>query len=284
VPGDPVDSILGEQAAQEDRDALRTCLRLDRSLPSQYVAFVGDVVDTSLGMPCDGRTEPVRTQVVRAFVPTLQLGLSAVGLAMLFALPLGAAAALRPRSWIDFTALGVALFGMSIPNFWLGPMLLIVFSIFLAWLPTPGGGVTGLAALALPALTLALGLSARLVRMTRAALLEVLGQDYVRTARAKGASELRVVVRHAFRNAGIPVVSVIGMQLGAMLAGTIVVEKVFARPGLGSLLLDSIARRDYMHVQGAVIAIAAAYVVVNVLTDIAYAAVDPRVDATGRAG
>jgi ABC-type dipeptide/oligopeptide/nickel transport system permease component len=277
VPGDPVASILGEEALELDKQALRDCLHLDESLPSQYAMFWRSVADGSLGELCDERGATVSGKLIENLPATAELALAALLVAILIAAPLGVASALRPRTWVDHTSAVVALTGISIPNFWLGPMLLILFSITLRALPDPGSGVTGLSALVLPAITLGSGLSAKLMRLLRSSLLESLSQDYIRTARAKGASEQRVVWRHAMRNALIPVTTVLGLQLGALLTGALIVEKVFARPGIGSLLLSAIEQRNYMIVQGCVLFIAAAYVLVNLLTDLLYGLIDPRI-------
>jgi peptide/nickel transport system permease protein len=277
VPGDPVESILGEEALELDKLALRQCLHLDQPLPTQYALFWRSVADGTLGELCDERGATVMGKLVENLPATAELALAAMIVAILIAFPLGIAAALRPRTWIDHTSSLVALAGISIPNFWLGPMLLILFSITLRALPDPGSGVTGLTALVLPAITLGSGLSAKLMRLLRSSLLEALSQDYIRTARAKGASTRRVVWRHAMRNALIPVTTVLGLQLGALLTGALIVEKVFARPGIGSLLLGAIEQRNYMIVQGCVLFIAAAYVLVNLITDLLYGLIDPRI-------
>jgi len=277
VPGDPVDAILGEQALDVDRDAMRACMRLDRTLPEQLGAYVRDIFGGTLGTYCDAPDRTVRADIVAAIGPTFQLALASLALAFVIAIPLGVLAARRHRTWVDVVALLVALLGMSIPNFWLGPMLLILFALSLSWLPAPGAGYTGWVELILPTITLATALSAKLTRMTRSAMLEVLSHDYVRAARAKGLSETVVVYKHALRNAMIPVVSVLGMQLGGLLTGAIIVEKVFARPGLGMLLLDAITQRNYALVQGCVLVIATIYVCANLATDVAYTWVDPRV-------
>ena len=277
APGDPVESILGEQALAVDKEAMRQCLRLDRSLPEQYVLFWSDVLDGTFGELCDERGATVMEKLVAVLPATMELALAALVVAVLIALPLGILAALRPYSWVDNTSAVLALLGISIPNFWLGPMLLILFSLTLSVLPNPGGGTLGLAALVLPAITLGTALAAKLTRMTRSSMLEVLNQDYVRTAKAKGLGRGRVVVKHALRNALIPIVTVLGLQFGALLAGAIIVEKIFARPGLGTLLLDGIETRSYMIVQGAVLFISFSYVIVNLLVDLLYGVIDPRI-------
>lgn len=277
VPGDPVASILGEQALEVDKQALTDCLGLDDPLYSQYLDLWKTVVDGSLGELCDERGVTVADKLQVALWPTMELALASLLVAMLIAFPLGVMAAVRPYSWIDSTSAVLALLGISIPNFWLGPMLLIVFSLTLQILPNPGSGVLGLSALILPAITLGSGMSGKLMRMIRSSMLEVLSQDYIRTARAKGLSRRVVILKHALRNAMVPVVTVLGLQFGALLSGAIIIEKIFARPGVGTLLLDGIEARNYVIVQGCVLFIALAYVLVNFLTDLLYSAVDPRI-------
>jgi peptide/nickel transport system permease protein len=277
VPGDPVESILGEQALQVDKQALRECLNLDKPMWEQYVLFWEDVGNGTLGELCDERGVTVADKLVANIPATFQLALASLAIALLLAVPLGIAASLKPYSWVDNGSAVLALLGISIPNFWLGPMLLILFSLTLQALPNPGSEVMGLSALVLPAITLGTALSAKLTRMTRSSMLEVLNQDYVRTAKAKGNPSWVVTVKHALRNALIPVVTVLGLQFGALLGGAIIVEKVFARPGLGTLLLDGINSRNYLIVQGCVILIAFSYVVVNLITDLVYAWIDPRI-------
>lgn len=277
APGDPVESILGEEALEVDKERMRECLRLDKSLPEQYMLFWKDVGNGTFGELCNERGVTVADKLVASVPSTIELALASMIVALLIAFPLGIAAAIKPYSWIDNTSAFVALLGISIPNFWLGPMLLIVFSLSLKALPNPGSSVTGLTALILPAITLGSGLSAKLTRMLRSSMLEVLNQDYIRTARAKGLRERRVVVKHALRNALMPVVTVLGMQLGALLTGALIVEKVFARAGLGMLLLDGIEQRNYLIVQGCVLLIAFIYVIVNVITDVVYGLIDPRI-------
>lgn len=281
VPGDPVESILGEQALAVDKDLLRSCLRLDQSLLHQYLGFLRDLLDGSLGRFCDDPSRTVRAELAWNLWPTIELALWSLLVAVLISLPLGLIAALRHRTPTDIAALVIAMLGVSIPNFWLGPMLLILFSISLTVLPAPGAGAMGFSALVLPVLTLSTALAAKLTRMTRASMLDVLGQPYIQAARARGLGERVVVFRHALRNALTPILSVLGLQLGALLAGAIIVEKVFARPGLGTLLLGAIEMRNFALVQGCVIVIATFYVLANLLTDVAYGLADPRIRRGG---
>ena len=277
VPGDPVESILGEQALEVDKQALRDCLHLDDPLLVQYGLFWRDVFNGTLGELCDERGVTVAERLADNIPATLELALAAMFFALLLGLPLGIIAALRPYSWVDNTSAVVALAGISIPNFWLGPMLLILFSLTLQVLPNPGSEVAGLTALVLPAITLGTALSAKLMRMTRSSMLEVLHKDFVRTAKAKGLPRAQVILKHALRNAMLPVVTIIGLQFGGLLTGAIIVEKVFARPGVGSLLLDGIEARNYLIVQGCVLFISFVYIVVNLVTDLVYGFVDPRI-------
>lgn len=281
VPGDPADSILGEQAMAVDRERFRRAHHLDEPLPVQYGRFLGDVFDGSLGRDFEDPARTVASVIARHLPATLELAAAAMAFAVLLALPLGVVSALRQYSVVDHAAILLALVGVSMPTFWLGPMLLILFSITLRWLPSPGQGVAGLAELILPAFTLGAALLGKLTRMTRAAVLEVMREDYVRTARAKGLPERVVVLKHVLRNALIPITTVAALQFGAILTGALVTEKVFARPGLGTLLLDAIERRNFALVQGAVIVVAFVYVAVNLAADLAYAAADPRVRLGG---
>lgn len=277
VPGDPVESILGEQALEVDKEAFRQCLNLDKSLGEQYLLFWKDVFSGTFGELCDERGVTVIERLVDNIPATFELALAAMFFALLLGLPLGIIAALRPYSWVDNTSAVVALLGVSVPNFWLGPMLLILFSLTLQVLPNPGSEVAGLTALVLPAITLGTAMSAKLMRMTRSSMLEVLNRDYIRTAKAKGLKPSIVVIKHGLRNALIPVVTIVGLQFGALLTGAIIVEKVFARPGIGTLLLDGIEARNYLIVQGCVLFISFTYIVVNLLTDLFYGLIDPRI-------
>lgn len=278
APGDPVDAIVGEQAAPEDRARVRRALCLDAPLVVQYNdCFWDAVLDGSLGRTFELTPRPVIDVIAENFPATVELALAGMAISLLVSLPLGIAAALRRATWVDHGAMVFALVGIAIPTFWLGPMLLLAFTVGLDWLPNPGRTDRPLAALVLPAITLGTALAAKLTRMIRSSLLEVLGEEFVVTARAKGLPESVVLLKHVLRNALIPVVTVLGIQFGALLTGAIVTEKVFARPGVGTLLLEAITQRNYPVVQGTVLLIATTYVVVNLLTDVAYAVIDPRV-------
>lgn len=276
VPGDPVEAMLGERAQAADRAALRSALGLDRPLWDQYWSYLTGLLRLDLGTSfLDQR--PVTAILTERLPATLRLAAAALGIALVIALPLGVLAARFRGRAVDSAAMTLSLVGISIPNFWLGPLLILVFSLWLGW--TPVSGDQAPLGIVLPALTLGTALAAILARMVRASMLEVLGEDYVRTARAKGLGEAAVLWRHALRNAWLPVLTVIGLQLGGLLAGAVITETVFAWPGIGSLLVESIKARDFPVVQGCVLLISLAYVVVNTLTDLAYAWIDPRISA-----
>ncbi len=278
IPGDPVDNMLGEMAPAAERTRLRKGLHLDEPLSAQLLRFARSMGDGSLGHSFRHVDRSVMSLIAEAFPYTLWLALAAMGIALLLALPLGVASALRPGTWVDGLAMTTSLLGVSIPNMWLGPMLLVAFSIHLAWLPGPApNDPSAPAALLLPAITLGTALMAMLSRMTRASLLTVMGEDYIRTARAKGLSSWAVVLSHGLRNALIPVITVAGLQFGALLSGAIITEKVFGRPGLGTLLMRAITTRDYPVIQGTVLFLAFLYVLVNLLVDLTYGLVDPRI-------
>ncbi len=274
VPGDPVQSMLGEGVSPRDVAEMRSRLGLDRPLLVQYGSFLKGLVSGDLGTSL--RTnQPVARAIAERMPATFELALAAMAVAVTIALPLGILAAVRARTATDVAATALALVGISIPNFWLGPLLAIVFSVVLGWLPVSGRG--SLAHLVLPAITLGAPLAAVLARMTRASVIEELNELYVLAARAKGASRLRAVVRHAFRNSLIPVVTVIGLQFGAVLTGAVITETIFAWPGVGRLLIQSISFRDYPIVQGCILLIAGTYVSMNLLTDLLYGVLDPRI-------
>jgi len=274
VPGDPAQSMLGEAAAPADVEELRTRLGLDKPLPRQYGDFMLGVVQGDLGTSFRYNTK-VSTEIGSRLKNTLKLAVAAMAVALVVALPLGILAAVFRGRIADHSAMTLALVGISMPNFWLGPLLAILFAVKLGWLPVSGTG--SLAHLVLPAVTLGTALAAILARMTRASLLEELRELYVLAARARGLSRLRVVLRHAFRNSLIPIVTVIGLQFGAVLTGTIITETIFAWPGIGRLLIQSISFRDYPLVQGCILFISTVYVLVNLLTDLAYGWLDPRI-------
>jgi len=274
IPGDPIDVMLGENAAAVDRERLRQALGLDQPLWQQYVSFVTRAARGDLGRSLSSGA-PVAALVAERLPLTLGLALAAAIVALAIAIPLGTLSARHRGRWIDAAATGFALFGASMPNFFLGPLLVLVFSVWLGWLPVSGADST--ASLVLPAATLGLGMSAILTRLTRAAVLDALSADFVRTARAKGLSETRVFLRHALRSGLLPVTTVFGLQLGGLLGGAIITETIFAWPGIGRLTLQAIDSRDYPLLQGCVLVIAAGYVTANLVTDLAYRRLDPRV-------
>ena len=275
IPGDPVDIILGEQALPTDRARLTRELNLDRPVIVQYCYFMDGLIKGNWGKSIFNQ-QPVIHLIREHYPRTLHLALTAMIVALGIAIPAGVLAALRKGSWVDSGAMFVALFGISMPTFWLGPLLIIVFAIWLSWLPAGGSELPG--SVILPALTLGMVLAAMTSRMTRSSMLDVLKSEYVTTARAKGLSERKVILKHALKNALNPVLTIVGLQVGALLAGAIVTEKIFSWPGIGSLLITGIQRRDYPVIQGCVLIIAFTYVVINTLTDCMYKVVDPRVD------
>lgn len=274
VPGDPVEVMLGESATNADRTQLRTELGLDQPLPVQFGRYLNHLLHGDLGRSIQQHVD-ISALVAERYPATVKLALLALALALLVGLPLGIAAALCHLHWPDRAATWSALVLSSMPHFWLGPLLMLVFALWLGWLPV--SGMEGHASILLPALTLACGLAAILTRMTRASLLETLGEEFVRTARAKGLPERLVVLRHALKPALLPVVTVVGLQLGSLLAGAVITETVFGWQGIGRLLVESIEKRDYPVTQACVLVIALSYVLVNRLTDLAYGWLDPRV-------
>ncbi|MBK1649120.1 nickel ABC transporter permease [Rhabdochromatium marinum] len=274
VPGDPVEAMLGESARPADQAALRQHLGLDQPLPVQYWNYLAGLLRLDLGQSLINQ-RPVAAVIAERFPATVQLTLAALALALIIALPLGVLAARHRGGPLDSAAMGFSVLGLAIPNFWLGPVLILVFSLWLGW--TPVSGREGWSSLILPTLTLGTGLAALLARMVRASLLEVLHEDYIRTARAKGLSESALLWRHALRNAALPILTLLGLQLGGLLGGAVITETVFSWPGIGSLLVDAIKARDYPVAQGCVLLISLIYVVVNTLTDVLYLWIDPRV-------
>lgn len=281
VPGDPILQMLGDGATPVDIDSLRHQYGLDQPLWSQYVHYWSGVLHGDLGNSI--RLHDSVSHLIAARYPyTLGLTVAALLLALVLALPAGILAAVRRGRWVDQSLSVVSLFGLSVPGIALGPVLILIFSIMLGWLPvsgaSPGGGRGGIDwhYLVLPSIAMGASLAAILTRMVRTAMLEELGQDYVRTARAKGLSETSVVCRHVLPNALVPIVTVVGLQFGALLAGAIVTEKIFSWPGLGRLVVDAISNRDYALVQGCLLSIGLTYVLVNLMTDVIYRWVNPR--------
>jgi ABC-type dipeptide/oligopeptide/nickel transport system permease component len=274
VPGDPILQMLGEGAAATDIQAARHAYGLDVPLGQQYIHYWKGVLHGDLGQSVR-LGQSVSQLIVQRYPYTLQLTLGALLVAVLVSIPAGVRSARRRNLWDDRALSVISLFGLSFPNFALGPILILFFAIHLGWLPVSGSG--SIAHLVLPAITMGGALAAILTRMVRTSMLEELGQDYIRTARAKGLSETVVVYRHALRNAMIPIITVLGLQFGALLAGAIVTETIFSWPGLGRLTIQAISNRDYYLVQGCILAIGLTYVAVNFLTDLLYSAVNPRI-------
>ncbi len=274
IPGDPVEVMLGEAASPADREALRRALGLDRPLFEQWQNYMCRLVQLDLGTSL--HSGQAITHILSERIPaTLALTASGLMVAILIAFPLGIIAAVRRDTRWDQGAMAFAMLGIAIPNFWLGPLLILVFSVGLGWFPV--SGMAGLGSLVLPSLTLGTALAAILSRMVRATLVEILHEDYIRTARAKGLDEPAVIGRHALKNAMLPLITVLGLQLGALLGGAVITETVFGWPGLGQLTVEAIQRRDYPVVQACVLLISLTYVVVNTLSDLAYGWLDPRV-------
>jgi peptide/nickel transport system permease protein len=274
VPGDPVEVMLGETASAADKEDLRRDLGLDQPLTVQYRNFLTGLLSGDLGQSL--YEQSTVTDLIRARLPaTIELTLCAMAMAIFFSFPLATLAAINKDSWIDRGSLLFSLLGLSLPNFWLGPLLMIIFSIQLGWTPVSGRG--GLDHLVLPALTLGLGMAAILTRILRASLLQVISADYVRSARAKGLSERVVWLKHTLRNALLSVITIMSLQFGSLLAGSIITETVFSWPGIGRLTVQAIQTRDYPLVQGCVLVIAVSYLLVNLATDIFYQVVDPRI-------
>ncbi len=274
VPGDPVQQMLGESARAEDLENLRHALGLDLPLHVQYARYLRGLVSGEWGSSFRFQ-QPVLRIILERYPATLQLALSGLIVCALIAIPAGVLAASRRGHTPDRTVSFLTLLGLSVPNFALGPLLILLFSIQLGWLPVSGRG--SFLNLILPAITLGAALAAILTRMVRSSMMEELSADYVRTARAKGLPESAVLFRHAFRNALIPVITILGLQFGTLLAGTIVTESIFAWPGIGRLTVQAIQSRDYPLLQGCILLISFSYVLVNLLTDLLYALVDPRI-------
>ncbi len=276
APGDPVEAMLGESASAADRAALRTAMGLDAPLPTQWLGYVRGLLHGDLGLAL-GSQHPVSALILARLPQTALLAISALVLALALALPLGLRAALRPGGGWDRVTSALAVLGMSLPSFVLGPLLMMAFAVWLGWLPVSGSDEA--ATLVLPALTLGLALAAPLARMVRVAVGETLREPFIFAAHARGLSGQRVLWRHALRNAALPVLTLVGMQLGALLGGAVVTEMVFGWAGIGQLVLEAIQRRDYPLVQGCVLTISLSYVAINLLTDVLYQVADPRVRA-----
>ncbi len=282
IPGDPAQILAGPDATPESIAAIRTDMGLDQPLPVQYVFWLSHVAQGDLGKSVLSKM-PVATVMAQRIPATLELSLAAVVLTLLIAVPTGIIAAVRTDGIVDWLITSLNGVAIAVPGFWLGILGIIVFALILGWLPPGGRGDWGrdpvqeFKFLLMPAFTLAIGSAASLSRLVKSSMLEVLYDDYVRTARAKGLSEQLVIVRHALRNALVPVITVMGLQFGRLLGGAVITESVFAWPGLGRLILDAIGNRDYLVVQAALLALVLIYITVNLLTDLAYGLIDPRI-------
>jgi peptide/nickel transport system permease protein len=282
TPGDPVRVLMGEDARPEQVEALRRHFGLDAPLPVQFGAWLLRALRGDLGRSLFNRL-PVTRTIWQHLGPTVMLATLAVGVALLIGLPLGILSAVYRNSWLDQASLALVMLGAAVPSFWLGLSLIVLFAVTLGWLPSSGfrppaeGLGTSLRYLLLPALALGVPNSALIIRFVRGSLLDVIAQDYVRTARAKGLAERAVIFRHALRNALVPILTVVGLTFAALMGGAVVTETVFSIPGLGQLVVSSVLRRDYPVIQGVTLVVAASYVLINLLVDVLYVAVDPRV-------
>jgi len=278
VPGDPVDNLAGGEATPDQRREVIECMHLDQSMPRQFLIFLDNVKNGSLGRQCASGKErrPVIELVAEVFPSTMELACWSMFVAFLLAVPLGVAGAVRRGTKTDAAVTAISILGVSMPIPWMGPMLISIFYLGLGILPGPAEP-DARGALVLPSIVLGTHFMAMLARMTRSSLLDVLREDYMQTARAKGLREGIVIFKHGLRNALLPVITVAGMQFGSVLAGAIVTERIFERPGLGTLVFTAIRQRNYPVVQGCVLVIAVIYVTVNVLVDVAYGVADPRI-------
>jgi len=274
VPGDPVEVMLGESAQAADREALRETLGLNLPLSTQWLNYINGLLHLDLGTSLHTK-RPVIDVLAERIPATSLLAGTSILIALIVALPLGVLAAVRKGSIWDRLAMTFSMLGVAIPNFWMGPILILVFSLWLGWFPVSGNDQ--ILSLVLPAVTLGTALAAILSRMIRASLLEVFNEDYIRAANARGLLPSTVIWKHALKNAALPVVTILGMQLGALLAGAVITETVFSWPGVGQLTIDAIQKRDYPVIQSCVLLISLSYVFINLLTDLAYAYLDPRV-------
>lgn len=274
VPGDPVDMILGEYATLAEKNVLKASLGLDKPLFDQLINYYQNIAQGDLGTSLI-YNRPVKDLIFERVQATAELALVSMIVAIIMSIPLGILSAIKNGQPIDYAAMTLSLGGVSIPNFWLGPMLILLFSLELGWLPVSER--TDWQSYILPALTMGTSLAAILSRMTRNSMLDNMQEDYVRTAKAKGNKPSVIIGKHVLRNASLPLITVIGLQFGVLLTGAVITEKIFDWPGLGLLILDGLGNRDYPLVQGCVLFFSASYLIVNLLTDIMYAAADPRI-------
>ena len=278
VPGDPVEVMLGESASTADRDMLRADLGLNQPVVTQFSRYLIKLAHGDFGQSIHTKT-PIIEMLKTRYPATVKLALLSLLIGISIGIPLGIFAALKVNHWQDIVVTLVSVRLSAMPAFWLGPMLMLIFAVWLGWLPV--SGMESNTSIILPALTLGFGLSAILTRMTRTSLLEVLNDDYIRTARAKGLTEKTVILRHALRAALLPIITIVGLQMGSLLAGTVITETIFSWDGIGRLLVESIEKRDYPVTQACVLVVALSYVLVNFVTDVLYRMADPRVKFAG---
>ena len=278
IPGDPIDVLLGEFATMDEKKLMQEMLGLNLPWWRQCVRYMvgalcGDLQSSLIYQ------EPVINMIGERIIPTVELAVISVLVAMTLSIPIGIAAAIKKGHTFDLVSMALALTAVAMPNFWLGPMLIMLFSLKLELLPVSEN--LGFSSYILPSITIGTSLAAILARMTRNSMLEVLKEDYIRTARSKGIKEKWVLIKHALRNASLPLTSVLGLQLGALLTGSVITEKIFDWPGLGTLMLDALGNRDYPLIQGCVLVFSLSYLSINLVTDIFYAVIDPRIKVTG---
>ncbi len=278
VPGDPVEVMLGESVSLADKEALRAELGLNLPIMQQFGIYLNKLVHADFGQSIHTH-QPIIEMIQARYPATLKLAVLSLFIGLIIGIPLLIYAALHAGHWQDFVVTIVSVRLSAMPAFWLGPLLMLLFAVWLGWLPV--SGMESQASIVLPALTLGFGLSAILTRMTRTSLLEVLNEDYIRTARAKGLSEKTVILRHALRAALLPIITIVGLQVGSLLAGTVITETIFSWDGIGRLLVESIEKRDYPVTQACVLVVALSYVLINALTDVLYRLADPRMRAVG---
>lgn len=278
LSGDPVGLILPQDATSQQIEDLRNKLGLNEPIFIQYLHFISNTLQGNLGRSLFSN-EPVTDLILERLPATVELAVFSMGFALIIAIPIGIISALKRGTFIDTTSMVLALFGLSMPHFWLGIMMIMLFSVQLGWLPTSGRG--SFAQIIMPATAMGISMVALFARLTRSTMLEVLGQDYVRTARAKGLSEYIVIGKHALKNAVLPLITMIGMEFGLLLGGAVIIETVFAWPGVGRLIVQAIMDRDYPVVQGAVMMLAMIFVIVNLLVDLTYHWLDPNISLQG---
>ncbi|WP_010278202.1 nickel ABC transporter permease [Paenibacillus senegalensis] len=281
IPGDPVRLMLGEQVTQEQVEQMREELGLNRPVPHQYIDYMAGVIQGDFGTSLKS-DRPVLQEIMERFPATIKLAVSGIAIAIVLGVAMGVLAAKYKDTFIDTAFKFLTSLGVSLPSFWLGILMIMFFAVYLKWFPIAGG--TGLDDLVLPALTLGILVSATIARMTRSGMVEVMSNEYIRTARAKGLSETTVLFKHAFRNVMIPIVTFIGLQAASLMGGAVIIEKVFSWSGIGTLAINAISQRDFPMLQGVVLFMGIVYVVINIIVDIVYSVIDPRVDVRAEGG